>query len=97
MKIPARTLMPALLAAMALSAVLSACAPVVLGSAAMGVMVAADRRTSGAQLEDEGIELQNQHGKLCFGGGVIGRLLVIGQGYLLFEGIRHGGTVCLNV
>jgi Predicted periplasmic or secreted lipoprotein len=37
---------------------LSACAPVVLGGAAMGGMVAADRRTSGAQLEDEGIELR---------------------------------------
>ena len=37
---------------------LSACAPLMVGSAAMGVLVATDRRTSGAQLEDEGIELR---------------------------------------
>ena len=37
---------------------LTACAPIVLGSAAMSVLVATDRRTSGAQLEDEGIELR---------------------------------------
>ena len=36
---------------------LSACAPVVLGGAAMTGMVAADRRTAGTQLEDERIEL----------------------------------------
>ena len=38
---------------------LSACAPIVLGGAMMGgTMVATDRRTSGTQLEDEGIELR---------------------------------------
>ena len=37
---------------------LSACAPVVLGGAMMGGMVASDRRTSGTQLEDEGIEVR---------------------------------------
>ena len=43
-----------------LSAALSACAPLVLGSAAVGTaLVATDRRTSGAQLEDEGIELRS--------------------------------------
>jgi osmotically-inducible protein OsmY len=46
------------LAAAALAASLSACAPLVLGGAAVGTMVAVDRRTSGAQLEDEGIELR---------------------------------------
>jgi osmotically-inducible protein OsmY len=41
------------------AAVLSGCAPLLLGSAAVGgVMVASDRRTSGIQLEDEGIELR---------------------------------------
>ena len=50
--LPAATL--ALLAAISLSA----CAPLMVGSAAMGVLVATDRRTSGAQLEDEGIELR---------------------------------------
>ena len=37
---------------------LSACVPLVLGGATMSAMVAVDRRTSGAQLEDEGIELR---------------------------------------
>lgn len=47
------------LAAASLAAALSACAPLVLGGAAVGTMVAIDRRTSGAQLEDEGIELRS--------------------------------------
>ena len=47
------------LGAGALVASLSACAPLVLGGAmAGGAMVATDRRTSGAQLEDQGIELR---------------------------------------
>ena len=46
------------ISAAVLSATLSACAPLVLGVAAVGTMVAVDRRTSGAQLEDEGIELR---------------------------------------
>jgi len=38
---------------------LSACVPLVIGGAAAGgSLVATDRRTSGAQLEDEGIELR---------------------------------------
>lgn len=48
----------AVLCAAALGGALSACAPVVLGGAAVGALVATDRRTSGAQLEDEGIELR---------------------------------------
>ena len=47
------------LCVVALGSSLSACAPVVLGGAAMGALVATDRRTSGAQLEDEGIELRS--------------------------------------
>jgi osmotically-inducible protein OsmY len=39
-----------------LTAALSACAPMVVGGALMGSLVATDRRTPGAQLEDEGIE-----------------------------------------
>lgn len=46
------------LAAAALVGGLSACAPLVLGGAAMTALVAMDRRTSGAQLEDQGIELR---------------------------------------
>ncbi len=37
---------------------LTACFPLVVGGVAGGVLVAMDRRTSGAQLEDEGIELR---------------------------------------
>lgn len=53
-----RALLASLLAA-TLGAALSACAPAVLGGAVIGSMVALDRRTSGSQLEDEGIELRS--------------------------------------
>ena len=49
----------AILAVAALAGALSACVPLVLGGAALGTMMAVDRRTSGAQLEDEGIELRS--------------------------------------
>jgi osmotically-inducible protein OsmY len=43
----------------ALTAGLSACVPIIMGGAVVGTaLVATDRRTSGAQLEDEGIELR---------------------------------------
>ncbi len=49
----------ALLCALALGGGLTACAPLVVGGAVGGgVLVATDRRTSGAQLEDQGIELR---------------------------------------
>lgn len=44
--------------ALTLTALLSGCAPVMIGGAVMGSLVAVDRRTSGAQLEDETIELR---------------------------------------
>jgi len=47
----------ALLAA-TLAAALPGCAPLVIGGAAVGAMMVVDRRTSGAQIEDEGIELR---------------------------------------
>ena len=46
------------LGAIALSVSLSACAPLIVGGAVTGALVATDRRTSGAQLEDQGIELR---------------------------------------
>ena len=52
-----RLVLSAVAAAVAAS-VLSACAPLVIGGAVTTAMVAADRRTSGAQLEDQGIELR---------------------------------------
>ena len=49
----------ALGAAMVLTGALTACVPLVVGGAvAGGSLLAIDRRTSGAQLEDEGIELR---------------------------------------
>jgi len=42
-----------------LAATVSACAPLMVGGAAMtGAVVATDRRSSGAQLDDQGIELR---------------------------------------
>ena len=51
-----------LLAAAALAAGLSACAPLVVGGAVVGTMMAVDRRTTGTQVEDEGIELRSVRG-----------------------------------
>jgi len=47
-----------LVCAVLAAASLSACAPLMLGGAAAGAFVATDRRTSGAQVEDQGIELK---------------------------------------
>lgn len=48
-----------LLAAALLTGALGACAPLLIGGAAVGgAMVYADRRTSGAQLEDQAVELK---------------------------------------
>ena len=48
-----------LTAGAALAAALSACVPLVVGGAAVGAgLVATERRTSGAQLDDQGIELR---------------------------------------
>lgn len=55
---PRRFLMGALGAA-AIASALGGCAPLVVGGAMMSGMVATDRRTSGAQLDDEGIELRS--------------------------------------
>lgn len=46
------------LAAAALAATLSACAPLVVGGAAVTALVAVDRRPSGAQVDDNVIELK---------------------------------------
>ena len=49
----------ALLAALATASVLSACAPLLLGGAMVGgSMLAIDRRTAGAQIDDQAIELK---------------------------------------
>lgn len=53
-----RTVQAVLLISLATLA-LSACAPLLLGGTATGVLVANDRRTSGAQLEDQTIEIKS--------------------------------------
>ena len=46
----------ALIAALAAATALSACAPLLIGGAVLGgSMLVSDRRTSGAQVEDQGI------------------------------------------
>ena len=51
------------LTAALLGSALSACAPLLVGGAVgTGVRVATDRRTSGTQLDDQGIELRDQMG-----------------------------------
>ena len=53
-----KTLLVAL-SAVAAASMMSACAPLILGSAMVGgALVAVDRRTAGTQLEDEAIELK---------------------------------------
>ncbi|MES2013703.1 MAG: BON domain-containing protein [Pseudomonadota bacterium] len=47
-----------LIAAVALASQITACVPVVVGGAAAGGAIAADRRTSGVYIEDENIELK---------------------------------------
>ncbi|MBA2674405.1 BON domain-containing protein [Ramlibacter sp.] len=56
--LPSSRLLLTTLAASALAAALSACAPLIIGAAAGTALVATDRRTSGTQLEDERIELR---------------------------------------
>lgn len=58
MKFVSPKLLSTVLVAASLAGALSACAPIIVGGAVMGSLVATDRRTSGAQLEDEGIELR---------------------------------------
>lgn len=58
MKSASQKLTALLVLAAALSGGLSACAPMIVGGAVVGSFVAIDRRTTGAQVEDEGIELR---------------------------------------
>jgi osmotically-inducible protein OsmY len=53
-----KTSLGTLILAAALSTQLSACVPVVVGGAAAGGAMAADRRTSGTYIEDQAIELK---------------------------------------
>jgi osmotically-inducible protein OsmY len=53
-----KSLLARLTLGVAVATTLNGCFPVIMGGAVMGTLVATDRRTSGAQLEDEGIELR---------------------------------------
>jgi osmotically-inducible protein OsmY len=59
MMIRTAKLLATTVAAACMAAALSACAPLVLGGAAVGMLVAADRRTTGTVVEDERIELRS--------------------------------------
>jgi osmotically-inducible protein OsmY len=59
---PFQKIVMSTLAAAAVMATLSACAPLMVGGAVMTGMVAVDRRTSGMQVEDESIELRTAQG-----------------------------------
>ena len=58
MKSANQKLLGSVLLSVCLGAALSACAPMMMGGAVMGTLIATDRRTSGMQVEDEGIELK---------------------------------------
>jgi len=58
MKIANQKLLGSVLLGVCLGSALSACAPIMMGGAVMGTLMATDRRTSGTQVEDEGIELR---------------------------------------
>lgn len=62
MKIATQRLLTTMTLSACLGIGLSACAPLMMGGAVMGGLMATDRRTSGMQVEDEGIELRAGHG-----------------------------------
>jgi len=58
LKSGARRFFTTLALSVTLASSLTACFPVIVGGAVVGSLVATDRRTSGTQLDDEGIELR---------------------------------------
>ncbi|CEN56587.1 BON domain-containing protein [Candidatus Methylopumilus turicensis] len=58
MRVFTKTSLGTLILAAALSTQLTACVPVIVGGAAVGGSMAADRRTSGTYIEDQAIELK---------------------------------------
>ena len=58
MKFKSQKLIALLALTACLGGTLSACAPIIIGGAVVGSMMATDRRTSGTQIEDEGIEMK---------------------------------------
>jgi osmotically-inducible protein OsmY len=62
MKFASQKLVTLLALSACLGGGLSACAPMLVGGAVMGSLMATDRRTAGTQIEDEGIELHAASG-----------------------------------
>ena len=58
MKFLSKKLVAILVLSTSVMAGLGACAPLIVGGAVIGSLMATDRRTSGSQIEDEGIELR---------------------------------------
>jgi len=58
MKFVSKKLVSLLLISASVVATLGGCAPLIIGGAVVGSLMAVDRRTSGTQIEDEGIELR---------------------------------------
>lgn len=58
MKFATQKLLTVLALTACVGAGLGACAPIIVGGAVMGSLMATDRRTAGTQIEDEGIELR---------------------------------------
>ena len=58
MKFSTQKMVTALALSGCIVAGLAACAPMIIGGAVMGTMIAVDRRTTGTLVEDEGIELR---------------------------------------
>ncbi len=58
MKFAYQKLLGLILVSVTLGASLSACFPIIVGGAVVGTMVVIDRRTSGAQLDDQNIQLR---------------------------------------
>jgi osmotically-inducible protein OsmY len=57
-KLTSQKLVTTLALTACLGGALSACAPIIVGGAVVGSLMATDRRTTGTQVEDEGIELR---------------------------------------
>ena len=58
MKLTSQRLLALAVLSASLGGALSACAPMIIGGAVMGSLIATDRRTAGIQIEDQGIEMR---------------------------------------
>ena len=75
-------LLQLILVAVSLTTALNGCVPVVAGGAVAGGLAASDRRTSGAYVDDEGIEWKT--------GGEISKILMVRSGAAASRDHRDG-------